>query len=75
MSDAKSAASMYILTLLLQRLEKTSPGLIQDMIQGVKADQAGITNEIDKTEKLTSVFHEALTTLENADRLLRCQQE
>lgn len=70
MNDPKSGASLYILTGLLQRLEKTNPGLIKDMIEGVKSDQASIPNEIPEKEKIESVFNETLLTLERANQLL-----
>lgn len=70
MNDPKAGATLYILTGLLQRLEKTNPGLIKDMIEGAKSDQASISNEILETEEISSVFKEALATLERANQLL-----
>ncbi len=70
MDDAKLGASLYILTGLLQRLEKTNPGLIKDMIEGVKSDQASVLNKIPEKEKIDNIFKETLATLEQANQLL-----
>ncbi|CCN35056.1 conserved hypothetical protein [Vibrio nigripulchritudo SO65] len=73
MSDAKSGACLYILTGLLQRLEKENSGLIKDMIEGVKADQLSISNslpDLPEREKIDDVFKETLVTLERADKLM-----
>lgn len=64
---------MYILTGLLQRLEKENSGLIKDMIEGVKADQLSISNslpDLPEREKIEAVFKETLATLERADQLM-----
>ncbi|CCN82453.1 conserved hypothetical protein [Vibrio nigripulchritudo SFn27] len=73
MSDAKAGACLYILTGLLQRLEKENSGLIKDMIEGVKADQLSISNslpDLPEREKIDDVFKETLVTLERADQLM-----
>lgn len=70
MDDPKSGASLYILTLLLQRLEKTNSGLIKDMIEGVKSDQSAISNEIPEKEKIDSILKETLATLERVNQSL-----
>lgn len=73
MSDAKAGACLYILTVLLQRLEKENSGLIKDMIEGVKADQLSISNslpDLPEREKIDDVFKETLVTLERADKLM-----
>ncbi|EGU57984.1 hypothetical protein VINI7043_12491 [Vibrio nigripulchritudo ATCC 27043] len=73
MSDAKAGACLYILTGLLQRLEKGNSGLIKDMIEGVKADQLSISNslpDLPEREKIDDVFKETLVTLERADQLM-----
>ncbi|KJY73734.1 hypothetical protein [Vibrio nigripulchritudo] len=73
MSDAKAGACLYILTGLLQRLEKENSGLIKDMIEGVKADQLSISNslpDLPEKEKIDDVFKETLVTLERADQLM-----
>ncbi|WP_417508542.1 hypothetical protein [Methylophaga sp.] len=74
MNDPKIGASLYILTGLLQRLEKTNPGLIKDMIEGVKSDQASVSNQISEKDKIDSVFKETLATLERASQLLACDE-
>lgn len=73
MSDAKAGACLYILTGLLQRLEKENSGLIKDMIEGVKADQLSISNslpDLPEREKIDDVFKETLVTLKRADQLM-----
>ncbi|WP_064669374.1 hypothetical protein, partial [Vibrio nigripulchritudo] len=63
MSDAKAGACLYILTGLLQRLEKENSGLIKDMIEGVKADQLSISNslpDLPERGKIDAVFEETL---------------
>lgn len=73
MSNAKAGACLYILTGLLQRLEKENSGLIKDMIEGVKADQLSISNslpDLPEREKIDDVFKETLVTLERADKLM-----
>jgi len=69
MDDAKLGASVYILTELLQRFEKTNPGLIKDMIEGVKSNQASVLNKIPE-KKIDNIFKETLATLEQANQLL-----
>ena len=69
MSAAKSDACIYILTVLLQRMETEKPGLIPEIIDGIKSDQSNMSENINNKEHVESIFNEALTMLERAHSL------
>ena len=68
--DPKVDAIRYILFGLIQRLEENQPGLLEDMIEGIKGDQQSSNPPEDKEEHINQVFTEALKTLEQAKALL-----
>ncbi len=71
MKNAKADASIYLLTCLLQRLETSNPGLLQDMIQGVKADKSSLPDDVAEKDHIEQIFQESLLLLERADLLLK----
>ncbi|WP_330111058.1 hypothetical protein [Methylophaga thalassica] len=44
------------------------------MIEGVKSDQASVSNQISEKEKIDSVFKETLATLGQASQLPACDE-
>tara|TARA_R110001583_G_C5500323_1_gene395693 strand:- start:108 stop:338 length:231 start_codon:yes stop_codon:yes gene_type:complete len=75
MKNAKADASLYLLTGLLQRLEGSNPGLLQDMICGVKADQSSIPHDAPEKEHIDEILKESLVLLERASLLLTNRDE
>lgn len=69
MMDAKTDAAFYILTMLLQRFEVQNPGTLNDMLEGVKADQASLVGTVAESAHLTQVFEETLSVLAQAKDL------
>ncbi|MCG6199973.1 hypothetical protein [Psychromonas antarctica] len=63
MENPKIEACVYILTALLQRLEREKTGLIEDIIKGVEADQNALPDNIANTDKIDAIFCEALKIL------------
>ncbi|MBI9036385.1 MAG: hypothetical protein JEZ03_18135 [Bacteroidales bacterium] len=70
MKNAKADASLYLMTNLLQRLEVSNPGLLKDIISGVKSDQALIPNDAPDKAYLAEIFKESLALLELASLIL-----
>ena len=70
MKNAKTDACIYLLGGLLQRLELQSPGLLKEMINGVKGDQLALPNEAAEKEHIEQIFIESLNILERADGLI-----
>jgi hypothetical protein len=69
MKDVKADATFYILTMLLQRFEVQNPGTLNEMLEGVKADQAALAGTAPESEHLTRVFQETLSFLMKAKDL------
>ncbi len=70
MKDPKVDACLYLLTGLLQRMDKENPGLIKNMIEGVKSDQAAIPKNTTEKEHVSEICKEALVLLERAQLYL-----
>ena len=70
MKDSKANASLYLITMLVQRMENDKPGMIKEMIEGVKNDKANIDESTPNKDHIEAVFEEALTLLERANSLL-----
>lgn len=68
MKNPKADASSYILTALLQRLEQIHPGLIKDIHDGVKSDQAAIQDDILDYDYIQNIFDETFQILERASQ-------
>ena len=60
-------ACTYVLHMLLQRLETTHPGLVLDMLEGARADQAAVQAKGTMSEPLAQVFEQAIGMLELID--------
>jgi len=69
MSSPKGDACIYILTALLQRMEAEKPGLITEIIDGIKNDQSNMPENISNKEHVELIFSEALSMLERAHSL------
>ncbi|KAF0813481.1 hypothetical protein IGB42_01832 [Andreprevotia sp. IGB-42] len=63
----KSAACAYLIDLLLQRAEVTQPGLIQALMDGVAADQAGVDEDISEKPFIDDIFAETQKILKRAN--------
>lgn len=63
-ADAKAGACGYILHMLLQRLEATQPGIVEELLKGAKADQAAFNAQSSPSEAGTKIFGEAIAALE-----------
>jgi hypothetical protein len=70
MKNAKADACAYPASCLLQRLELQSPGLLKEMINGIKNDRLALPKEAAEKEHLEQIFIESLKILERADGLL-----
>ena len=70
MKNAKTDACIYLLLGLLQRLELQSPGLLKEMINGLKGDQLSLPNDAPEKEHIEQIFIESLNILERADGLI-----
>lgn len=64
---AAVGACTYVLHMLLQRLETTHPGLVLDMLEGARADQAAVQAKGNLSEPLAQVFEQAIGMLELID--------
>ena len=62
-TEAQAGASVYILHMLLQRLEASHPGLVQDLLAGAKADQMAFRAQDGKPEGVSQIFDEAIAVL------------
>ncbi|MES3675501.1 hypothetical protein QC589_06055 [Halomonas elongata] len=69
MENPKADAALYLLTGLLQRLEAERPGMVQEMIDGVEGDRAGLPKEMENREHVEKIFDEALVLLTRAKRV------
>lgn len=56
-------ACIYVLHMLLQRVEHQHPGTLQEMIDGVTADRASVLASQSKLNEVVPVFTEALKLL------------
>ena len=61
-------ATGYLMTILLQRLETSNPGLIQELLDGVHADRNAIAATDDMTPEVEETFTTAFSILEHARR-------
>jgi len=63
-ADAKVGACAYILHGLLQKLEQQSPGLVLELLNGVKADQSAVLAQGEAAEPVKRIFAESVVLLE-----------
>jgi len=63
-ADAKAGACAYVLHALLQRLEVGRPGLVLDLLDGVKSDKTSIESQGAMSESVSRVFDETVALLE-----------
>ena len=63
-TGTKAAACAYVLHILLQRLEEIRPGLVLELLQGVKSDRTAVESNGAMSEPVGSIFREAERMLE-----------
>lgn len=63
-ADAKAGACAYILHGLLQRLEESSPGLVEGMLTGARADRLAIESNSPVDEPVRRIIEETSKILE-----------
>lgn len=63
-TDAKAGACIYILHGLLQRLEATQPGLVEELLNGAKADQNACNLQVSPSAAASQILVEAIAVLE-----------
>ncbi len=63
MKSAKADASLYLLTGLLQRLENSNPGLVDEMREGVESDKEQLSPDTPDHEYIAEIFNEAESLL------------
>lgn len=61
--EDRISACVYILHMLLQRAEQQQPGTLEQMIEGVAADRAGVPAGMPSKDEVDRVFAEALQIL------------
>jgi hypothetical protein len=64
--EVKASACSYVMLMLLQRLELSQPGLINEMIAGALADMSAVEKSGSMTEPVQNVFAETLRLLHQA---------
>lgn len=65
-SISSQGATNFLLTVLLQRLEVSHPGLIQEMTDGVKADHAAISQSGQSSVEIETAIKISLAILDRA---------
>lgn len=65
-NSTANSTSEYLLTMLLQRLEVSQPGLIEELIDGVNADNKGIHHYGRSSDHTENTIKDALTILHRA---------
>lgn len=60
---AAVGACTYVLHMLLQRLETTHPGLVLDMLEGARLDQAAVQARGTMNDAVAQVFEQAIAML------------
>ncbi len=63
MKEVKADAALYLLTILIQRVTKDQPELLDRMIEGVKADQAGVQKNAPNKDHVKAIFDESYRVL------------
>jgi hypothetical protein len=66
-TDAKAQACSYLLLNLLQRLDQKEPGLIDELITGVKGDFQASSLQSDLPPPVSLIYQEAIAILERAN--------
>jgi len=64
--EVKASACSYVMLMLLQRLESSQKGLIDEMIAGALADKSAVDESGSMTEPVQNVFSETLRLLRQA---------
>jgi hypothetical protein len=73
--DARRDAGIFILHMLLQRLEQQQPGLMEGMIDGILRDRAAMPATIESDGYPRRVGDEALRILKLANDQMKIQWE
>lgn len=69
MNDPKSDAALYLLSGLIQRIAKDKPDLIDEMLSGIKSDQASISDDVNEKDHIDNIFKECISVLERVKAL------
>ena len=69
MNDPKADAALYLLSGLIQRIAKNEPELIDEMLSGIKSDQAAVSADVDEKEYIDKIFKESIAVLERVQKL------
>ncbi|WP_342619773.1 hypothetical protein [Rhodoferax sp. GW822-FHT02A01] len=64
--EVKASACSYVMLMLLQRLESSQKGFIDEMIAGALADKSAVDESGSMTESIQNVFTETLRLLRQA---------
>ncbi len=67
LAEVKAQAISYLLLGLLQRLDREQPGLIDELLSGVKADRDAALAGRDVPKRVPAIFDEAIRYLERAN--------
>jgi hypothetical protein len=62
-ADEKAGACAYILHMLLQRLEVSAPGIVDELLSGAKADKAAFDARKTTSGNAGKIFGEAIAML------------
>ncbi|MGK6306111.1 hypothetical protein [Variovorax sp. DT-64] len=73
--DARTDAGIFILHMLLQRLEQQQPGLMQEMIDGILGDRAAMPATTESDGYARRVADEALRVLTLANDQMKIPWE
>ncbi|MFO1369700.1 MAG: hypothetical protein U1F46_11945 [Marinagarivorans sp.] len=63
-TEVKAGACAYILHMLLQQLEVTRPGIVEELLIGAKADQMAFNLRSSPSDTAAQIFDEAVAVLE-----------
>lgn len=64
MQNAKAEAALYLLTGLIQRVSEDNPAVLNDMLEGAKADQKSMSSNVKNKEFIDEIFKESISILE-----------
>jgi len=65
--NIKDQVNSYVILMILQRLDDKHPGLIKDILNGVKADFSASKEQTGEHPMVSSIFNETIKFLERAN--------
>lgn len=66
-SQTTANACVYLLHMLLQRMERLLPGIAEDLLQGAMADQAAFNHSQQQDPAAAATFEQAIALLQRLD--------